>query len=238
MINCGAEILRPHGLVLHVRADLVGLPVDHSAADAAAGDDGRNSTPASAGDPGLEPLRLIRGVRPNSPVTTTRVRSSKPRSVQVDEQSRKGFIEPRQAPAHAVGTAAKGAPHSHFAAVHVPTRTGRSDLRIARSGTGPAVDGDKSDSRFDEPSGEEQILSQRVHSVPVADGDRFPLELERLAAGLVHSSARTPVRANPANPSERDFPNGRFRQDSIRPATGGVPAFARRAQREAIRREV
>ena len=165
-------------------------------------------------------------MRPNSPGDHHEGAPASRDLLKIDKQGGKCFIEPRQAPAHAVGTAAKGAPHSHFAAVHVPTRTGRSELRTLRSGTGPAVDGDKSDSRFDQPPGEEQVLSQRMHAVPVADGDGLPVQIERLAAGLFRSSTRTPVRTNPASLSKCDFPGVRFRQDSIRPATGGVPAFA------------
>ena len=40
VVDRGAEVLRPHRPVLHVRADLVGLAVDHAAANAAAGKDG------------------------------------------------------------------------------------------------------------------------------------------------------------------------------------------------------
>ena len=41
MVNRRAEVLRANGLVLDVGADLVGLAVDHAAANAAAGKDGR-----------------------------------------------------------------------------------------------------------------------------------------------------------------------------------------------------
>ena len=75
----------------------------------------------------------------------------------------------------------------------------------ARSRTGPAIDGDESDSRLDEPSGQEQVLSQRMHAVAVAHGGGLPFQLERLRGPPVRSPARRPGRADPAILSRLDF---------------------------------
>ena len=124
----------------------------------------------------------MRGVRPNSPTHHHQGALQQAALLEIDEQRGQRFIEPRQAPAHAVRAVAEGIAHAHFAAVHVPARTGRSAARLARRRARPAVDGDEADARLDQPARQEQVLSQRMHAVAVAHGRGLSFQLERLAS--------------------------------------------------------
>ena len=53
------------------------------------------SRPGTGSEPGT-PVVLIRGVRPNSPMTSTSVESSRPRCVEVVDQAADGRVEDRQ----------------------------------------------------------------------------------------------------------------------------------------------
>ena len=141
----------------------------------------------------------MRGVRPNSPITTTSVLSSRPRSLEIVEQRGERLIETRQAPAHAIGAVAEGVAHAHFAAVHVPAGAGRAAASLARSGAGPAVDGDEADARFDQPAGQQQVLPQGMQAVTVADGRGFSRSTSNACrpSGAVRPGRR-PGGANPA----------------------------------------
>jgi len=79
MVDRGAQVLGPNRLILDVGAPILSeAPVDRRA-NAGAGEECRE-TNMPVQTPGC-PWVLIRGDRPNSPTTTTRVRSSRPRSL-------------------------------------------------------------------------------------------------------------------------------------------------------------
>src|SRR5205085_2732913 len=96
------------------------------------------------------------------------------------------------------GAVAEGVAHAHFAAVHVPAGGGGPAAGLARRLTGPAVDGDEADSRFDEPAGQQQVLSERMHAIAIAHGSGFALQFEDLtAAGAVGEFGGTVVQVVP-----------------------------------------
>ncbi len=92
------------------------------------------------------------------------------------------LIEAGQTPAHAVGAGAEGVAHAHFTAMHVPARSRRPAAGLAGSWASPAVDCHEADSRLDQPARQQEILSERMATITIPRGGRFPVQFEDLPA--------------------------------------------------------
>ena len=122
-----------------------------------------------------------KGVRPNSPVTTSERVGQHAALFEVGKQCGQRLIQTRQTESHAVRAIAEGVAHAHVSAVHVPTAARRACL-VMLGLPGPAVDGDKTTARFHHPSCEQQILPERMHPIALANLVGFAVQFERLPA--------------------------------------------------------
>ena len=65
--------------------------------------------------------------------------------------------------------------------MHVPTGTGRPTAGLAGRRADPAVHGHEAHAGLHHPPGEQQVLTERVHAVTLADGQRLLLQVESRA---------------------------------------------------------